>query len=134
MRQQRCAAACGLVLGRPYNVQTIQENFEEAKDVTDGLELGFAIGGVSVLVVGLFLVYNALSVSVAERRHDIGILRSVGATRGQIARLFVGEAVMLGLLGSFLGVPFGYGVGAARTGPNQPHGQRNVRADGVAGH
>jgi putative ABC transport system permease protein len=60
------------------------------------------------LVVGLFLVYNALSVSVAERRHDIGILRSVGATRAQISGLFVGEATVMGLVGSLLGLPLGW--------------------------
>jgi putative ABC transport system permease protein len=55
----------------------------------------------------LFLVYNALSVSVAERRHDIGILRSIGATRFQVARLFAGEAMLLGAVGAILGIPLG---------------------------
>ena len=67
------------VLPAPLKVQTISEINESIRDITAGLELGFAIGGAGALVVGLFLVYNALSVSVAERRHDIGILRSVGA-------------------------------------------------------
>ena len=73
-----------------------EANDQSVRDVTAGLELGFAIGGAVALVVGLFLVYNALSVSVAERRHDIGILRSLGATRGQVAGLFVGEAAVPG--------------------------------------
>jgi putative ABC transport system permease protein len=60
--------------------------------------------------VGLFLVYNALAVTVAERRHEIGILRSVGASRGQIWRLFLGEAGLLGLAGALLGVPAGVGL------------------------
>ena len=47
-------------------------------------------------VVGLFLVFNALSVTVAERRHEIGILLALGATRDQVRRLFAGEAVVLG--------------------------------------
>jgi putative ABC transport system permease protein len=59
-------------------------------------------------VVGLFLVYNALAVSVAERRHDIGIMRSVGATRRQVAGLFVCEATVMGLAGSLLGLPLGW--------------------------
>jgi putative ABC transport system permease protein len=88
----------------------VELNKQLTADVTAGLELGFALGGVGALVVGLFLVYNALSVSVAERRHDIGILRSVGATRGQIAGLFVGEAALLGLVGSLLALPVGYAL------------------------
>lgn len=77
------------------------------RDVMDGVRIGFQLGGVGALVVGLFLVYNVLSVSVAERRHDLGILRSLGSTRGQIAALFAGEAMVIGLVGSLLGLPLG---------------------------
>ncbi len=94
----------------PGQVQTVEANEEMTTDVTAGLELGFSVGGYLALLVGMFLVYNALSVSVAERRHDIGILRSVGATRAQVAGLFVGEASLLGLTGSLLGLPLGYGL------------------------
>ena len=101
----------------PGLVQTVEATEEMAGDVTASLELGFSIGGYLALLVGLFLVYNALSVSVAERRHDIGILRSVGATRRQIAGLFVGEAMVLGLVGSLLGLPLGYALAWAALGP-----------------
>jgi putative ABC transport system permease protein len=98
-------------------VRTLESNYDAVRDVTGGLELGFDIGGAIALVVGLFLVYNVLSVSVAERRHDIGILRSVGATRGQVVGLFLGEAALLGLVGSALGLPLGWGLGCLTLGP-----------------
>ncbi len=101
----------------PGQVQSVADTEEMDSDVTGGLELGFSVGGYLVLLVGLFLVYNALSVSVAERRHDIGVLRSVGATRGQIARLFIGEAALLGLAGSLLGLPLGYALAWLSLGP-----------------
>jgi putative ABC transport system permease protein len=97
-------------LGQRAQVHAIDSGRRMVADVTAGLDLGFAIGGAGALVIGLFLVYNALSVSVAERRHDIGILRSVGATRAQIGRLFVGEAGTLGLSGALVGVPLGYAL------------------------
>jgi putative ABC transport system permease protein len=59
------------------------------------------------MIVGLFLVYNALAVTVAERRADIGVLRSLGATRAQIIVLFATAAAFLGLIGAVLGVPLG---------------------------
>jgi putative ABC transport system permease protein len=80
---------------------------ESIRDIMAGLEVAFSLGGLAALVVGLFLVYNALSVSVAERGPEIGILRSLGATRGQIAGLFAGEAGLLGLTGALAGVPLG---------------------------
>jgi putative ABC transport system permease protein len=56
------------------------------------------------LIVGLFLVYNTVTLSVVARRGEIGILRAVGATRGQIVMLFLGEAAALGLAGSAVGL------------------------------
>ena len=98
-------------LGTQAQVQTLQDSQGLVSDVTAGLQIGFAIGGAGALVVGLFLVYIVLSVNVAERRHDIGILRAVGATKGQIAGLFVGEAHCMGLVGSALGLPLGWLLG-----------------------
>src|SRR5262249_25440212 len=80
------------VVGPRAEVSTPEAMDRSLQDGTAGLELGFDLGGAGALVVGLFLVYNALSYSVAERRHDIGILRSQGATRGQVAGLFTFEA------------------------------------------
>ena len=70
----------------------------------------YQLSGLAALVVGLFLVYNALSVSVAERRHEIGVILSLGATRTQVQLLFAGEAAFLGLIGSLLGIPLGIGL------------------------
>jgi putative ABC transport system permease protein len=47
---------------------------------------------------------NALLLSVMERRHEIGIFRSVGASRGDIRLLFLVEAALIGLLGAVTGV------------------------------
>ncbi len=105
------------LVGVPLKVQTVDEANETVRDVTAGLELGFSIGGTLGLVVGLFLVFIVLSVSVAERRHEIGILRSVGATRTQVGGLFVFEAMVLGLTGSLLGLPIGYGLARVAQGP-----------------
>jgi putative ABC transport system permease protein len=103
--------------GEAAEVQTVEANEAMVRDVTAGLELGFSIVGYCALVVGLFLVYMILSVSVEERRHDIGVLRSLGATRGQVAGQFVGEAALLGLVGSLLGLPVGYGLAWLYVGP-----------------
>src|SRR5205823_2510306 len=51
-----------------------------------------------------FLIYNTVSASVARRRREIGILRSLGVTRSEVRALFLGEAVVLGSIGAFLGL------------------------------
>ncbi len=60
------------------------------------------------LVVGLFLVYNTVAVSVITRRREIGTLRALGATRGLVRRLFLGEAALLAMAGAGLGLPAGW--------------------------
>ncbi len=59
------------------------------------------------LVVGAFLIYNTISVSVARRRAEIGIVRALGASRTIVLAAFLGEAASLGLLGALLGLPLG---------------------------
>ena len=59
------------------------------------------------LVVGAFLIYNTISVSVVRRRAEIGIVRALGASRGSVLAAFVGEAAFLGLLGALIGLPLG---------------------------
>ncbi|PWU00942.1 MAG: hypothetical protein C5B51_23925 [Terriglobia bacterium] len=59
------------------------------------------------LVVGAFLIYNTISVSVVRRRAEIGILRALGAGRTAVFSVFLGEAVILGLLGACFGVLLG---------------------------
>lgn len=65
------------------------------------------IAGIS-LVVGGISVMNIMLVGVAERTHEIGIRKSIGASSQQILTQFVAEAVMLSLLGGILGIILGY--------------------------
>jgi len=60
------------------------------------------------LVVGLFLVYNTVAVSVISRRSEVGVLRSLGARRSLILGFFLGEAAVMAVLGAVLGTPAGW--------------------------
>ncbi len=59
------------------------------------------------LVVGLFLVYNTATVAVLARREEVGMLRALGVTRRQVLGLFLGEAVIMGLAGTLVGLGLG---------------------------
>jgi putative ABC transport system permease protein len=58
--------------------------------------------------VGMYLIYNAVSISVVQRRKEIGILRALGAGRGDIVRLFLGETLAVSVFGVLLGVGLGH--------------------------
>jgi putative ABC transport system permease protein len=59
------------------------------------------------LVVGAFLIYNTISVSVVRRRAEIGIVRALGASRNAVLGAFIGEAAVFGMVGALLGLPLG---------------------------
>jgi putative ABC transport system permease protein len=59
------------------------------------------------LVVGAFLIYNTIAVSVVRRRTEIGTLRALGVTRGEILTLFASEAIWLGVCGACVGIILG---------------------------
>ncbi len=59
------------------------------------------------LVVGAFLIYNTISISVVRRRAEIGIVRALGASRHDVLLAFLGEAAGIGLFGALIGIPFG---------------------------
>jgi len=65
------------------------------------------------LVVGMFLIYNAISISVIQRRREIGILRSIGISQSQVLSLFICEAGFIGLSGSLVGLGIGIGLAKA---------------------
>ncbi|HEY3672913.1 MAG TPA: FtsX-like permease family protein [Acidimicrobiia bacterium] len=74
---------------------------------TDAL-LGFAAIGV---VVGAFIIFNTFTILVAQRTRELGLLRAMGATGGQVVRSVVLEALVVGAVASAIGLGFGVLLG-----------------------
>ena len=68
------------------------------------------------LLVGAFLIYNAVSVSVVRRRADIGTIRALGASRGAVLGAFLTEAAIFGIVGSLAALPLGRLLAAGAVG------------------
>jgi putative ABC transport system permease protein len=89
----------------------------EALDVLDRVlsVVTAAVGGIGAisLVVGAIGILTMMWIAVRERTSEIGLLKAVGATRAQVARLFLMEAALLSFAGGLLGVAAGIGIGAA---------------------
>ncbi|AWT43743.1 MULTISPECIES: ABC transporter permease [Streptomyces] len=102
-------------LGGAYKALTAKETADaNQKDVEGFMNvmkyamLGFA--GIAFLV-GIFLIINTFSMLVAQRTREIGLMRAIGSSRKQVNRSVLAEALLLGVVGSVLGV--GAGVGLA---------------------
>lgn len=76
-------------------------------DSMASLRTGMGIFSVVALFVGAMLIYNTFSMTIAERTAEIGALRAIGATRGQILQLVLLEAVLMGFVGSVPGLGLG---------------------------
>ncbi len=72
------------------------------------MRLGLYIMSLLALMVGVFIIFNSLSVSVNQRWKEIGVLRAIGVEGSHIQQMFLIEAVLMGLVGSALGVGIGF--------------------------
>ena len=63
------------------------------------------------LLVGVFLIFSAISFAVVQRRRVIGVLRALGATRSRVLAMILAEATALGIVGAALGLVLGVAIG-----------------------
>jgi putative ABC transport system permease protein len=75
--------------------------------------LAFAIVAV---IVGSFVIYNSFSIIVAQRTREMALLRAIGASRRQVRRAVLVEAVVVGLIASAAGFVLGLGIASLLTG------------------
>jgi putative ABC transport system permease protein len=95
-----------------FRIQTaeqLQDTFESILNTVTVVMAG--IVGISLLVGGIGIM-NIMLVSVTERTREIGICKAIGAKRHHILLQFLLEALVLCLLGGFIGLVIGYGIGA----------------------
>ena len=80
---------------------------EDVEKMLASFRLNLTVLSVIALLVGSFLIFNAMSASVVRRRGEIARLRALGMTARQVALLFAAEAALIGLAGSVLGLGLG---------------------------
>ncbi|MCC5790103.1 MAG: FtsX-like permease family protein [Opitutales bacterium] len=92
-------------VGWVYRPPEFREN--ETASMTAAFRLNLTILSLIALLTGVFLISQALDAVVVRRRLEIGILRSLGMTDGDLRKMWLGEILLLGLVGSALGVLLG---------------------------
>jgi putative ABC transport system permease protein len=88
-------------------LQAVSERTRSNLEMTRAFTTNLRAMSLLALLVGLFLIYGAVSFAVLQRRRTLGILRALGATRAQLLSLIAVEAVVLGCAGALLGVAVG---------------------------
>jgi putative ABC transport system permease protein len=81
------------------------------EQLTEAFRINLSALSLLALMVGLFLIYNTMTFSVVQRRELFGMLRCLGVTRGEIFGLVTGEAAVVGLVGTLVGIGLGIVLG-----------------------
>jgi putative ABC transport system permease protein len=114
-----------------------QVRLEATRGIDVFQKLIYVFAGIS-LFVGALVIANTFTILLAQRARDLALLRCVGAVRSQVARSVVAEGVLLGAIGSGVGVLVGLGIAAAgvalteRFAPGTPMGEPSLTLLAVA--
>jgi putative ABC transport system permease protein len=94
-----------------FRASSVLEQLEAINKLFLTIEGVLSLFGVIAIVVACLGIINTLIMSIHERRREIGVMKAVGATQGEITLLYAVEAATIGLCGSISGIAIGMAVG-----------------------
>lgn len=103
------------LLPEGYSIETRQKAGDEAlkslsQSGTNAVTVFLMCFGILAMFVAALVIANTFQVLVAQRRRTLALLRTIGAQKGQLYRSVIGEAAILGLISSVLGIAFGSAI------------------------
>ena len=110
--QERIAKA----LPEGYSIDTPAGRTKQVEVLLGRFQNSMNLIGSLALFVGMYLIYNAVSITIVQRRKEIGILRAIGAAKYQVAGMFLAETVVVSVIASLLGVGLGFFFAKAAVG------------------
>ena len=96
----------------PYLLQKTSDTADSLRAETADFRGTLLLVAAVVLFAGAFLIFNTLAMTVTERAREVGLLRAAGTTRSQVMGFVLLQAMVLGVVGSVVGVAAGVGLAA----------------------
>ncbi len=93
------------ILPGDVTISSPYERRESGQAMIRAYQLNLSILSFASLFVGMFLVYSLVALNAASRRHELAILRSMGASARLLFTIFLAEGAIFGLIGWFLAIP-----------------------------
>jgi putative ABC transport system permease protein len=100
-----------VVMSMGYQVASLSETIDQANKIFQIIQIVLGLFGAVALVVSSIGMFNTMTVTLLERTNEIGIMRAIGGSKGNMKTLFISEAIVIGFLGGVVGEVLGI-VGA----------------------
>ncbi len=98
-------------LPKGVNITQADNRASAGKNMTQSFRTNLTAMSLLSIIVGMFLIYNTMTFSVVQRRQYLGLLRSIGVTNNEIFRLIISESILLGIIGTTIGMIAGIFLG-----------------------
>jgi putative ABC transport system permease protein len=108
---ERALAHLRASLPSGVDLHPAQRRTRQSLDMTAAFTTNLQAMSLLALLVGVFLIFSAISFAVVQRRRMIGVLRALGATRAGVLMMILTEAAVLGIAGASLGLLLGIAIG-----------------------
>jgi putative ABC transport system permease protein len=95
------------------DVQRPEVRGQALENAITAMRVGILITSFVALLVGVYIIFNSFTIAVNQRWKEIGILRAVGVEQGNVSRMFLFEALLMGVIGSLVGIGAGFGLASA---------------------
>lgn len=96
------------ILGEGLLVSSLSDTVDQANQIFGIIQIVLICFGIIALVVSAIGMFNTMTIALLERTGEIGIMKSIGASKGSISMMFITESTIMGFLGGIGGVFFGF--------------------------
>lgn len=107
---ERVAQALEAMLGDGMTVERPATRGDRVSKLLTAVRTALSMACLIAVLAGAFLVFSTISISIVQRKRELGVLRALGTTRRQLTRLLSFEGLLLGLVGAAIGVLLGLGL------------------------
>jgi putative ABC transport system permease protein len=106
-KQSNLEQARSAVIDKGLSVSALSDTVDQANKIFNVVQIVLSLFGIIALIVSAIGMFNTMTIALLERTSEIGIMKSLGASNGEIKFLFLTESVLIGVLGGIGGIMLG---------------------------
>lgn len=108
--QNKVEAVRENLISMGFSVSSLSDTIDEANKIFQAVQVVLSLFGAVALIVSAIGMFNTMTIALLERTQEIGVMKSLGASRADIWKLFLVESVLIGFLGGVSGIMLGVGA------------------------